>query len=87
MPKLRRDATDIRAEILDFAQQGVTRSAIFSGLCLTYKQIPKYLSFLNDAGLVEIREAGGREIYITTEEGKKWLKTYRQLKEIEKQAA
>jgi len=75
---------DIKAKILEFAQEGVTRYEIFHKLRMPYTQIYRYLQFLKDIQLVEIEEAGGRQIYITTEKGRKWLSLYQQLKELEK---
>lgn len=86
MPRVRRNTVDIRAEILDLAQQGVTRCDIFFKLHIPYNYHHKHLSFLNDLGLAKIEKVGERELYIITQRGQKWLKVYRQLKEIENQA-
>jgi predicted transcriptional regulator len=79
----RRSHTDIVAEILLTACNGVKKTQIVYGANLNFKLVNRYLDQLEKTGLItkNIERTG---VVKTTERGAKYLKYYSELKSFEK---
>jgi predicted transcriptional regulator len=75
--KERRGKLEIIADILLVARRGAKKTAIVYNANLNFDRVGKYLSYLEEKGLIENT---GRE-YKTTEKGKEFLRDYQKMKE------
>lgn len=79
--KLRRKRSflDIIADILNVAQEGVTKTKLVYACNLNFTIIKDYISALLELGLLE-RDGNGT--YFTTSKGRDYLQSYRRLKSL-----
>jgi len=73
---VRRSGLDICADILEIARMGAKKTHIVYKANLNFKIVERYLRWLMERGLLE-RE--GDRLYVTTEEGLRFLERYREL--------
>jgi len=76
---LRRGRIDIKAEILELCKEPYTATEILAKVGQFGGYYAQYIRELAEKGLLKVE---GKK-YQTTEKGLLWLKTYRQLKQIE----
>jgi predicted transcriptional regulator len=75
---MRRDKLKILISILEICDKGsVNKTKIVYGSNLNFKVAGMYLNMLIREGLVRVTNAGPREKYFTTEEGKEVLSNVR----------
>ncbi len=72
----RRSGLDICADILEIARMGAKKTHIVYKANLNFRIVERYLRWLMERGLLE-RE--GDRLYVTTEEGLRFLERYREL--------
>lgn len=80
---MRRNATQIIADILSIALGGVNKTGIVYGANLNAKRAEKYIRFLVGKGFMSIKEGSTGSIYTTTEKGREWLSDYKKCSELE----
>lgn len=73
-----RSRLDIAAAILEIAQGGAIKTRIMYRAFLSYPQLREYLDLLQEKGMIEYNKHENE--YYTTEEGKRFLVTYKELK-------
>jgi len=66
--------------ILDKAVEGARKTHIMYGCNLSYRQFQAYLGLLTESGLISLRRESDVEILVTTDEGRVFLKDYKNLK-------
>jgi len=74
----RRDKLEIIADILLAAMKETKKTAIARKVNLNFQRVEKYLSYLEERGLIEYTSNG----YKTTEKGKEFLHDYKKMKEL-----
>jgi predicted transcriptional regulator len=74
----RRSDASIIAEILNAASPGAKKTEIVYRVNLNFKQVRKYLDFLDGKGLISIDASNGKKIYRSTEKGKAFVKRYKE---------
>lgn len=72
-----RSREDIVAAILEIAKDSVVKTHIMYRAFLSYPQLQEYLDLLQEKGLLEYHKH--EKEYLTTEEGKRFLKMYKEL--------
>ena len=82
MPALRRDKLFIIAQIMEIAQGGSLKHQIMYGANLSFTNLQRYLSQVIDLELLEIRKEKGREIFVTTPKGLRFLDSYRRIQQL-----
>ena len=75
--KERRGKLEIIADVLLVARRGAKKTAIAHNANVNFDRVGKYLSYLEEKGLMEHTS---RE-YKTTEKGKEFLRDYKKMKE------
>lgn len=80
LPMKYRSRTDIVAQILEAANDGVTKTKIMYKAYLSYAQLREYLSILIENGLIEYLEK--KQEYRTTAKGLQFLKAYHEIGQI-----
>jgi predicted transcriptional regulator len=77
-----RSRLEIISLILDIATRsdGVIQKKILYRACLSYEHLKKYLSLLQENGLIKYHEQEG--VYTTTEKGLHFLNLYSRLNEV-----
>ncbi len=75
-----RSRSDITAQILDVAYEGVMKTKILYGAYLSYAQLLEYVDVLVKNGLLEFMEEEKK--YKTTVKGRQYLKSYEYLNKI-----
>ena len=83
---MKRERADIKAEILELCKEPHTMTEILAKKCYFGGYYVSHIKDLLSKGLLkaEGKSKVGRK-YQTTEKGLLWLKTYRQLKQIEEE--
>jgi predicted transcriptional regulator len=72
-----RSRTDIIAQILEVALEGVTKTRIMYGAYLSYQQLEEYVGVLVQNGLLE--HIPEERTFVTTLKGREFLKSYEHL--------
>ena len=72
-----RSRTDITAQILEVALEGVTKTKIMYGAYLSYQQLNGYISMLLQNGLLE--HIPEERTFVTTQKGREFVKSYEHL--------
>lgn len=72
-----RSRTDISYAILEVAKDGAIKTRIMYAAFLSYPQLKQYLDLLIENGLLQYNK--DEKEYITTEEGKRFLKMYKEI--------
>ena len=78
----RRDRLFIMAEILDVAREGTLKTQVMYRANLSFAQLNEYLSLLLDLNLLEAIETPEKTIYKTTRKGLRYLRSYREIREL-----
>lgn len=83
--KMRRESSDIKAEVLSFAlkRDEVTPTDVFYEARLSGRTYRRYLQQLVKAELLAEKTVGKKRRYHITVKGEEWLRRYKKLKEIE----
>ncbi len=76
----KRTNLEITAEILSFCKQPQTKTRVMYNTNLSWQMLQKYLSQLQSRGLLEIHHSVTK--YTTTQKGLKFVKKWRELKEL-----
>jgi predicted transcriptional regulator len=71
---------DITAKILEIALGGALKTRIMYGAFLSFPQLKEYLRFLQENDLLEYSPE--KNLYLTTEKGKRFLKSFREMQEM-----
>ncbi len=79
----RRGPEEIKADLLNAASSFMQKTAIMSRCNLSFAQIEKYTRILKSKDLMSTEKNNGKQIFIITERGKRWLEQFRKLREIE----
>jgi len=66
----------------DFGVEGVNITLLLRKANLSYNRLAKLARQLTTAGLLEERLGEGKRIYLITEKGKEYLKTYAQFESL-----
>ena len=74
-----RSRTDIIEDMLQVAEPGVIKTRMMHRAFLSFSQLKTYLELLIDSGLLEYSEE--EKLYRTTEKGRYFLKTYKEMKQ------
>lgn len=75
----RRSDANIVVEILNAAWTGAKKTEIVYNVNLNFKQVQKYLDFLDGKGLIATDvSSGGKKIFRSTERGKEFVKRYKE---------
>jgi predicted transcriptional regulator len=72
-----RSRTDIVAQILEVALEGVTKTRIMYGAYLSYQQLNEYSGVLIQNGLLE--HIPEEKTFVTTQKGREFLESYEHL--------
>jgi predicted transcriptional regulator len=80
--KNRRSRIEIISDIVTLAQNGESEFKIREKAQLNSKQAKSYLRELTKIGLIEMKNAEGRRIYITSQTGNQFLRQYIILKKF-----
>jgi predicted transcriptional regulator len=75
----RRNRLYIIAEILTIAKEGSLKTQIMYRANLSFAQLNEYLSFLIKIYLLKINSENGKQIYLTTAKGNKYLEKYKDI--------
>jgi predicted transcriptional regulator len=73
---------DILRVTNDFGLQGVNITLLLRKANLSYNRLSKLASQLMSAGLLEERTEEGKRLYLITEKGKEYLRTYDQFESL-----
>jgi len=73
---MRRSGLDICADILEIARMGAKKTHIVYKANLNFRIVERYLRWLIERGLLRKK---GERLYVTTEEGLRFLQRYREL--------
>ena len=76
-----RSSTDLVAHVLDAADGGATKTKIMFKAYLGYRQLQEYLTLLVENGLIEYNKQETK--YTTTEKGRRFLKLYDRINELQ----
>lgn len=66
----------------DFGIEGVNITLLLRKANLSYNRLSKLASQLMSAGLLEEKSAEGKRLYLITEKGKEYLRTYEQFESL-----
>lgn len=77
----RRNAMEIVVNILEEAKDGINKTRLVYRTNLNFLLIQRYINYLTDKGLMEIRN-DPNPVYVTTEKGKALLEEFGKIKEI-----
>ena len=72
-----RSRMDIASAMLEIAQDGAIKTRIMYSAFISFPQLKEYLEILVDRGMLEYAPKDG--IYRTTENGRRFLKTYKEV--------
>ena len=73
---MRRSGLDICADILEIARMGAKKTHIVYKANLNFRIVERYLRWLMERGLLRKK---GERLYVTTEEGLRFLQRYKEL--------
>ena len=73
---MRRSGLDICADILEIARMGAKKTHIVYKANLNFRIVERYLRWLMEKGLLRKK---GERLYMTTEEGLRFLQRYKEL--------
>jgi len=76
----KRNSLEITAEILNLCEQPQTKTRVMYRTNLSWRMLQKYLSQLQSRGLLEVHHSPTK--YVTTRKGLKFVKKWRDLKEL-----
>ena len=66
----------------DFGIEGVNVTLLLRKANLSYKRLSKLSTELMSAGLLEEKSGEGKRLYLITDKGKEYLKTYEQFESM-----
>lgn len=72
-----RSRMDIASAVLDIAQGGAIKTRIMYSAFISFPQLKEYLEILIERGMLEYAPKEG--LYRTTEIGRRFLKTYKEV--------
>ena len=75
---MRRNNLDIYSDILNVSEYGAKKTQIVYGANLNFNIVKKHIAALMERGFVEKDD----RLYFTTERGKNFVESYRQLKSM-----
>lgn len=78
-----RGPDDIKAEFLSATLPSMPKTETMNRCNLSSLQVQRYIRILTDKGLLLIEKNGGKQIFKTTERGKRWLEQFQKLRNIE----
>lgn len=73
---------DVLSITSDFGTQGVNITLLLRKANLSYNRLAKLAKELTSAGLLEERTEEGKRVYLITERGREYLKTYQQFESL-----
>jgi predicted transcriptional regulator len=77
----RRNAMEIVVNILEEAKDGINKTRLVYRTNLNFLLIQRYIDYLVNKGLMEIRNSPG-PLYLTTDKGRALLEEFGKIKEI-----
>ncbi len=78
----KRSKLEIIVEILRTTLSGTNKTRIVYQTNLNFKVAEKYLTQLEELGLLKIEDIDGKKVYKTTEAGEKFLEKFEKLRKI-----
>ncbi len=73
---------DVLSVTNDFGTQGVNITLLLRKANLSYKRLLKLAGQLTSAGLLEERLEEGKRLYLITERGREYLRTYNEFESL-----
>lgn len=73
---------DVLRVVDDFGSQGINITQLLRKANLSYNRLSKLSSQLVRAGLIEEKSEEGKHLYLITEKGRQYLRTYQQFEEL-----
>jgi predicted transcriptional regulator len=68
--------------ILEVAVDGAIKSQIMYRANLSFRNLHEYLSLLLDLEMLTTTDKGGKEVFVTTPKGVRYIQSYREIEEL-----
>jgi len=77
-----RNKYDIFAKMLKTCEEGVSKTNLMYDARVNYPVLQAFLNELISTGLIEVNKTEKRKIYLSSENGRKYLRHYNSMKEL-----